>query len=199
MLACRFCTLDLHGRPLLGERTHTKLAQTAAKGSRELRLAEPVDWDVGADVALTSTSADGTMDEAETVTISAVLDGGYRLLIEQPLEWEHLGETMQFAGGHTAEFRADVALLSRNVVVQGSQSSILDKHGAHIMLHSRRHASIVDRSQGESLVARIENIEVRYAGQMGRIGRYSIHFHMCATARHSNTSGCPPRRGCFKV
>jgi len=47
-----------------------------------------------------------------------------------------------------------VALLSRNVVVQGtSPFSQLDKYGAHIKMHSRG---------DESLTARIENIEVRY-------------------------------------
>ena len=78
-----------------------------------------------------------------------------------------------------------MALLSRNVIVQGNSISELDRHGCHIMLHSRGAASIVDRSQGESLVARIENIEVRRSGQMGRIGRYSIHFHMIGAVRRS--------------
>ena len=64
------------------------------------------------------------------------------------------------------------------MVIQGDPKSVLDKHGAHIMLHSRSHDAIVDRSQGESLTGRIENIELRYAGQMGRIGRYSVHWHM---------------------
>ena len=71
------------------------------------------------------------------------------------------------------------------VIVQGNSISELDRHGGHIMLHSRSGASIVDRSQGESLVARIENIEVRRTGQMGRIGRYSIHFHMIGAVRNS--------------
>ena len=55
------------------------------------------------------------------------------------------------------------------------------------MLHSRdaTHRSIADRSQGDSLTARIENIEVRYSGQMGRIGRYSIHFHMIGAVKNS--------------
>ena len=30
-----------------------------------------------------------------------------------------------------------------------------------------------------------QNIEVRYAGQMGRLGRYSIHFHMIGAVRNS--------------
>ena len=107
------------------------------------------------------------------------------LQLEEPLTFDHLGETKYLAGGHSVEFRANVAILSRNVVVQGEPLSQLDKHGAHIMLHSRRHDSIADRSQGESLTARIENIEVRYAGQMGRIGRYPIHFHMIGAVRNS--------------
>ena len=31
-LSCRFCTLDLHGKPLLDGRTHTKLRITAYAG-----------------------------------------------------------------------------------------------------------------------------------------------------------------------
>ena len=87
--------------------------------------------------------------------------------------YEHLGETKHLAGGVAVDFRADVALLSRNIVIQGDRMSELDRHGAHIMLHSRTHSAIVDRSKGESLTARMENMELRYAGQMGRIGRYS--------------------------
>ena len=52
-------------------------------------------------------------------------------------------------------------------------------------MHSRTHKSIADRSKGESLIARLENFEMRYAGQMGRIGRYSIHFHMIGSVKKS--------------
>lgn len=60
-LSCRFCTLDLHGRPLLHGRTHTKLNQTAPKGATELWLTEPVDWAVDSHVLLTSTAANGAL------------------------------------------------------------------------------------------------------------------------------------------
>ena len=184
-LACRFCTLDLHGKPVLGGRTHVKLAATARAGSTQISLLEPVDWDADVQIAITSTHANGTMEEAETAAIVAVTNDGYGLTLASPLLFDHLGETKKLAGGHSVEFRADVAILTRNVVVQGEPMSQLDKHGAHIMLHSRSHDSIIDRSQGESLTARIENIEVRYSGQMGRIGRYSIHFHMIGAVRNS--------------
>ena len=38
VLACRECTLDLHGRPNLDERVHTKLAATAEAGNSTLTL-----------------------------------------------------------------------------------------------------------------------------------------------------------------
>jgi hypothetical protein len=95
------------------------------------------------------------MEQAETSRVTAVTDGGYHLKLATVLRYEHLGETREFPGGHRIDFRADVALLTRNVVVQGDESSWLDRHGVHIMLHSRRHDSVVDRSQGESLIARI--------------------------------------------
>ena len=52
----------------------------------------------------------------------------------------------------------------------------LNRHGAHIMLHS---------TGDESLTGRIENIEARYVGQGFRLGRYPIHFHMIGTVRNS--------------
>lgn len=125
------------------------------------------------------------MEEVDNLEIVSVTDDGYRIQVSTALVYDHLGETRHFAEGYSVDFRCNVALLSRNIVVQGDQISELDRHGVHIMLHSRGKPSIVDRSQGESLTARIENIEVRRAGQMGRIGRYSIHFHMIGAVRNS--------------
>ena len=166
-LSCRFCTLDLHGKPLLAGRTHTKLARTASPGDFELWLTEPVSWDANSMIAITSTHYNGTFEAFDTAVLMEVTNGGRRLRLASPLLYEHLGEIKPLAGGHQVEFRANVAILTRNVVIGGDTLSVLDKHGAHIMLHSRRHDSIADRSQGESLTARIENIEVRYAGQFG--------------------------------
>lgn len=167
------------------KRTHTKLAQTALRGSSEIVLEESVDWPTDSQILITSTASNGTFEEAETATLSEVLDGGLRVRLASPLLYDHLGEIVGLAGGHNFEFRANVALLSRNVVIQGDTKSALDKHGAHILLHSRTHNAIVDRSKGESLTGRIENIELRYAGQMGRLGRYSIHFHMIGAVQNS--------------
>ena len=87
---------------------------------------------------ITSTAANGTLEEAETPTLISVGNGGYKLTLGSPLQFHHLGETRFLAGGHAVEMRADVALLTRNVRVQGnSPFSQLDRHGGHIMMHSR--------------------------------------------------------------
>ena len=52
--------------------------------------------------------------------------------------------------------RAEVALLTRNVIYRGSPNdSPINSYGAHIMLHS---------TGDESLIGRIEYIEFMYVG-----------------------------------
>ena len=58
------------------------------------------------------------MGEAETVSVVGVDSGGLRLALASPLLYEHLGAVRPLDGGHSVEFRANVGLLSRNLVVQ---------------------------------------------------------------------------------
>ena len=59
VIGCRECTLDLHGKPLMDGRTHTKLAQTAVAGAQELWLMQPVDWDIETQVSISFMTVDG--------------------------------------------------------------------------------------------------------------------------------------------
>lgn len=60
-------------------------------------------------------------------------------------------------GTETIEMRAEVALITRNVVYRGDpETSSINEYGAHIMLHSMG---------DESLIGRIEYIELRDVGQ----------------------------------
>ena len=96
VLGCRSCTLDLHGKPVL--RTWTNLLHTALAGDNQIWLQDPVDWEAGAALVLTSTAANGTMEEAETVIVAHVSEGGRQLLLVGRLEYTHLGETFHLAG-----------------------------------------------------------------------------------------------------
>ena len=107
-LSCRLCTLDLHGRPVLDGRTHTKLAQTARAGDTELVLTEPVDWDpLGgiAEILVTSSAESGSMEEFDRVGClqcwtTATASNCRRRCGTIP------GETRHFADGFTIDLGA---------------------------------------------------------------------------------------------
>lgn len=83
----------------------------------------------------------------------------------------------QAYGNTTIDMRAEVALLSRNVVFRGDPaSSSLNQYGATIFLHS-----VGDNS----LVARLNNIEMFQMGQAFKVGRYAVHFHMIGAVHKS--------------
>ena len=83
--------------------------------------------------------------------------------------------------------RAEVGLLSRNVRIRGDpETSSLNQYGATIFLHS----------QGDdSLVARLENIEMTDVGQAFKVGRYAVHFHMIGAVHKSYARGCSTHEG----
>ena len=77
--------------------------------------------------------------------------------------------------------RAEVGLLSRNVVYRGDpETSRTNLYGAHIMLHS---------PGDETVVGRIENCEFKDVGQAFMLARYPIHFHMIGTVQKSYIRG----------
>ena len=47
---------------------------------------------------------------------------GLTLTLDSALKYQHLGETMDLGSGHSLEARAPVGLLTRNVLVRGSNN-----------------------------------------------------------------------------
>jgi hypothetical protein len=82
--------------------------------------------------------------------------------------------------------RAEVGLLSRNVVYRGDpETSSANMYGATIFLHS----------QGDdSLKARLSYIECTDVGQAFKLGRYAIHFHMIGAVHRSYAKGLAVHR-----
>ena len=60
--------------------------------------------------------------ENEVRTIASVSDDGMTLTLTEGLEYTHLGVSVALPGGKVLEGRAEVGLLTRNVVVRGSQN-----------------------------------------------------------------------------
>jgi len=55
-------------------------------------------------------------------TIASVSADGKTLTLTEPLEYTHLGVEVTLGDGTVLQGRAEVGLLTRNVLVQGSQS-----------------------------------------------------------------------------
>ncbi|XP_038045747.1 fibrocystin-L-like [Patiria miniata] len=212
-LAIRNGTLDLHGKPV--PMTWTRLAETAKEGETTMKLETEVTWKAGDEVVIASTGYRHSQYESEEVTITAVSPDGIQLTFTPALKYNHHGITQTLEGDITLEMRAEVGLLTRNVKVRGSvqeewiesydacphdfdtgqfatQTCFLgklgeetgsDQFGSQIMFFAA--------NPDEHLVTgRIEYVEITYAGQSFRLGRYPIHFHMSGDVSGSYVRGC---------
>lgn len=155
-------TLELHGEPRL---SWTRLAATAPAGATQLQLDAAADWRSGDRIVLASSSYDPA--EAEMAVVASVAGGGTAVTLVEPLRHSHYG-TLQTIAGVGVDERAEVGLLSRNIVVRGDERSDATGFGGHIILMGG--------------VARIEGVELVRMGQRGKLARYPIHWHMMGSS-----------------
>jgi hypothetical protein len=156
--------MEFHGQPM--SRTWVKLGANAEAGDSALTLAEEVNgWKAGDRVVITGSSGNHGAQAPQTEERQVVGVRGLRLELNRPLEYHHAGE---------GPFRAEVANLSRNVVVESA-----DPGGVrgHTMYHVHSAGSI-------------GYAEFRHLGKAGVLGRYPVHFHLCRdTMRGSSVIG----------
>jgi cell migration-inducing and hyaluronan-binding protein len=145
----------------------TQLGASAPAGSRSLQLSEDVDWRVGERIAIAST--DYSSSHSEEATITAV--EGRKITLDRALRYGHFGELQQY-GDAVLDERAEVALLSRGIVVEGAEDSSTDGFGGQMMIE-----------HGGDL--RVRGVEFADMGQTARLRRYPVHFHMDGSARGS--------------
>ena len=149
-------TLDLHGEAREG---WTRLAATAPAGATQLQLEGAPDWRAGDKLVVAST--DFEPGRAEVVTVAS--RSGSLVQLAQPLGFAHYGE-LQTIAGKTVDERAEVGLLTRNIVIQGDSASSAAGFGGHIM--------------GMGGTLRVEGVELHFMGQKGLMARYPMHWHM---------------------
>ena len=168
-------TLDIHGRDRI---EWTRLGVNAAAGATSLTLMEPADWEVGDSILVTSSRA--SWNEAETRTITAVSPDLRTVSFTPGLTYLHNGNTItktRSTDGKswTADLRAEVGLLSRNVKIQGDAVSETAGFGGHIMVMNGGVSCCVTNGRGF-----IEGVELYRMGQKSALGRYPMHWHMVA-------------------
>lgn len=165
-IGVHFGVLDIHG---VHKKSWTDLDSTVMPGDTQMTLVEEVDWEVGDYIMITSTDYDQYEAEFFTVTDNAVSNGKSTLTLDKALKYKHYA-AVETHGADTLTIRAEVCLMTRNIIYRGDpETSSKNQFGAHIMLHS---------PGDESVVGRIENLQLNDVGQAFLLGKYPIHFHM---------------------
>ncbi|MCL4864744.1 MAG: hypothetical protein KJZ47_02545 [Gemmatimonadales bacterium] len=118
--------LELHGEP---RTSWTTLDASAAVGATQITLAKATNWRVGDRIAIASTDFNPLW--ADDAVITAV--SGRNLTLATPLKYAHWG-TVQTISGKTVDERAEVGLLTRNIVIQGDPVTSPSGLGGHLMV-----------------------------------------------------------------
>ncbi|XP_060949378.1 PKHD1 like 1, tandem duplicate 1 [Limanda limanda] len=213
-LAVREGVLDLHGIPVPVTWTH--LAQTATSGSKTLTLKKEVTWKAGAKIVIASTGDRHSQRENEVRLIASVSSDLKTLTLTEPLKFTHLGVSVTLPDGTVFEGRAEVGLLSRNVVVRGAeheewkdkieacpdgfntgefatQTCFQGRFGEEV--GSDQFGGCImfhaPRPNENLVIGRLEHIEIYNAGQAFRLGRYPVHWHLMGNVDYkSYVRGC---------
>ncbi|XP_070588608.1 fibrocystin isoform X3 [Erythrolamprus reginae] len=117
-LAVRNGTLSMHG--CVPKISVTYLKSAAYSNDTKLDLMDFVDWKPGDQVVVCGGSFEGILKKKEILTIKEI--NGTELYIASPLRYSYTVTEKQVVEEHLA-FRAVVALLSRNLVIQGNATS----------------------------------------------------------------------------
>jgi gliding motility-associated-like protein len=182
--------LELHGLP--PTKQVTKLNNHAAKGATTLSLLDAVAWSVNDQIVVASTdyysdyyqSIYGSTQRSQITAVS-----GNTVTIQDDLNAQRWGKLQYLTatgmsltpgplpagildGTPTVlDERAEVANLTRNIVVQSPDDELWQNNGfgCHIMMMR------MDDKVGE---AHLNGVEIRRGGQAGKLGRYPFHWHM---------------------
>lgn len=194
-------SIDLFGA--LQQPSWSRLAATASNGTSVLYLQECVEWSVGAKIVVTTTHfldwrRHNQNEEMEVAAVSCeagvdyLADGASShdfgvVTLTSPLVYTHYAER--------GEYQAEVGLLSRNVLVRGSDADsahtdaqplgttctsnyytevpcngyYLTGYGGHLLVT-------------DSATARLSAVEFHRMGQTNTNGRYPVHFHLLGAA-----------------
>lgn len=91
--------------------------------------------------------------------------------LDKPLEYNHWGDRIS-VGGERMDESAEVALLDRNIIIQGAEEEE-STFGGHFTIFQTQEPQF------------IQGVELINMGQRGQYGRYPLYFYMCQNAKKS--------------
>ncbi|MEM6465652.1 MAG: G8 domain-containing protein, partial [Pseudomonadota bacterium] len=173
-------TLSLHGL----EKTSWTLLQTDAEaGASTIEVQDADGWQVGDVIVIAPTDLDAF--EVEERTITAI--EGTTITFDAPIEHAHTGHDMALDNGTVLELRAEVANLSRNIRIEGS-----DDGGSRVLATTAdnpEHVGTADYGGHTMFIGdaqvQISDVEFTQLGISGELGRYPVHFHHAGDASGS--------------
>lgn len=171
--------------------TWTKLNNTVAAGGSSLTLLSSTNWKTGDRIAIASTDLANSLlpvsqqvtEPTEVRTIASA--NNTTVTVSQGLTRSHFGKLqyvtnqgLSYAQGALTKTnadtmdildeRAEVANLTRNIVIQGADDAAWANSGfgANVMV------------MGLSSQVRVDGVEFNRVGQAGIVGRYPMHWHL---------------------
>lgn len=190
-------TVDIHGKRF--SPTWTRLAARASAGAAHILLQQASNWEVGQEIVVTTTvwfdcpehvSYDREFcrpcpawRECEPVahqnelrrirSLHSNREGATLAGAAPGTQWVELDEPLSYAHHASSEYQAEVALLSRRVVLAGTDSD--EGFGGHTLA---------------SGLVRMSGVQARGMGQLNVVGRYPFHMHLLGEATSSYFRSC---------
>lgn len=173
--------LELHGKRYF--RTWTRLAETARPGDRQVVLQHAVNWEAGQEIVLVTTAMKDSREwHQNEVHVIRSVDGKV-VSLQENVQHTHLA---------VAGYQAEVGLLSRSIIIQGSaeDSEPTDPDPLNCSVQGRFGDSsgpcpyteitgfgghVIIHNGGKGYV---EGVEFYRMGMTNALGRYPIHFHL---------------------
>ncbi|MFT7614835.1 MAG: cell migration-inducing and hyaluronan-binding protein, partial [Parvicellaceae bacterium] len=149
-----------------------RISQTINKNQNTVRLESKVNWSIGDEIVVSSTSFD--MNEAERKIITNISSDKKTITVNGQFQFSHYGEIQEFDAGrkvHSLDQRATIANLSRNILIRPIGGDYLNsKIGAHMM-----------SMKGSEVY--VDSVEFKHMGQLGNLAKYPFHWHKVGNAR----------------
>jgi hypothetical protein len=155
--------LELHGEERV---SWTQLAQTLVPGDTTLVLAGTTDWRDGDRLVIAPTR--DSYHQGEVIELAGNSSDGRTFSFTPSIKYEHSALQTTYSNSTTTwtlDERAEVGLLSRNILIQGDDLSDSDGFGGHMM-------SMFGTS------VHVSGIELYRMGQKEALARYPFHWHL---------------------
>lgn len=157
--------------------TWTMLSNTINMGDKVFTVKDSVDWVVGDEIVVASTSFFHW--EAERNIITGISDK--TITVGLAFNFTHAAVTEDYGASDKLPMIAEVGLLTRNIKMKGDDAtSVVNNYGSHLMISGKS----VNGAEGQ-----VAYSEFSHCGQPAILGRYCIHFHMAGEVPTSFVRG----------